>query len=227
MFIPLLVDVNNWNVAIFGGGNVGLRRAKLFLDAGSKEVIVVADKFKEELIELSNKIERLKLVKAKVPENLEVVTNIIKDVDLVVIASSDEEANKLVRKIARTYNKLINDATDAKEASIIVPFFSSVLGGEMIIAVSSLGRAGVAARRTLNKIINCVENDVEIRTLYYVMRELKKYMKAKISDTRTRISLYFKISDDEIFNKYIKQGMMKEAYNRGLEIISEFTKEHI
>ena len=83
--IPLFVSLEGKRVVVFGGGHVGTRRAKKFLKAGAK-VIVVAKEVNEELEELSGE-GKLKILKNEIDENL--IDEILKDTFLVVIATSN------------------------------------------------------------------------------------------------------------------------------------------
>ena len=58
MRIPLYIEFDNKNVLIIGGGGVGTGRAKKFLKAGAK-VLVLSMDFSEELKKLARSLHRL------------------------------------------------------------------------------------------------------------------------------------------------------------------------
>jgi len=219
LFIPLYVDVEGWRILVFGGGSVGLRRARMFLEAGAREVVVASKEFSRELVELANRDERIRLVEVVLPGMEEEFGELVDRADLVVIASSSKEANKIAVEIASRKGKLVNNATSAREGNTIVPFRSSFFNGEIHVAVTSLGRSGVAARRVLEKIEKCIKQDRELETLARVMARLKDYLKENIESPKQRLPIYFEIEKDPLFTKLVSEGREEEAYERGLEII--------
>jgi hypothetical protein len=69
------------------------------------------------------------------------------------------------------------------------------------------------------------KNDIEIKTLYDSMKELKRYMKEKIIDPKLRYNLYFEVEKDEIYEKYVKEGNIEKALERAKEIIRQYIKD--
>ncbi len=225
MFTPLFVNIDGWKIAVFGGGNVGLRRTKFFLKYGAEKVFVIAKEFKEELIDLGKNNPNVELIKANIPDDMDKVEKIIEFSDMIVIASSDRKANEVIREVARTKGKLINDATEALKGNVIVPFISSIFEGGIIIAVSSLGRSGIAARRSLEKAVNALEADKELKALYKAMKEIKAFVKENVKDPKKRVSLYFRIERDPCFRKEIEKGNWLKAYQVGISIIKSEISE--
>jgi len=156
--------------------------------------------FSDVVKELASKDPRVKLVRLKVPEDLEVLRGLVRESNLVVVASSDPEANKVVARLSLEAGKLVNNATDARRGNVIVPFKATLYGG-IHVAVTSLGEAGVAARRVLERIVETLARDVELETLYKVMSKVKRRLKREIKDPKARIKLYFAIANDELFRE--------------------------
>lgn len=69
-----------------------------------------------------------------------------------VIATNDPTINETVRKLARDMRKFFNDATNAEETEVVVPFESEING--IRIAVTTEGLSGIVARKTLDRIMN-------------------------------------------------------------------------
>ena len=219
MFIPLLIDVKNWKVLIFGGGRVGYRRTKLFLESGALQIFVAAKDFTDELVNIAKTNKKIKLIKVDIPQDFEKLKNIMDKVTIVIIASSNQNANRIVRELAIREGKLVNDATEASKGNVIVPFHSWIYENGLLIAISSLGKSGIAAHEALEKVVKWLENDLETKTLYNVMSEVKRYMKSKIASPKARFGLYFEIEKDPRFRNLIRQGKVREAYFRAIEII--------
>jgi len=220
-YIPLYIDFSDFNVLVIGGGKVGNRRARTFLDAGAN-VTIVASYFSEDINEIKNN-RKVKLVNFEIkdPKDLE---KLIEENDLIVIATNNNEINNEIYEIAKKKRKLINNATDASKGNVIVPFRKK-LYEYLEVATTSLGYTGIAARRSLEKIESCLKNDIEIKTLYDSMKELKRYMKEKIIDPKLRYDLYFEIEKDEIYEKYVKEGNIEKALERAKEIIRQYIKD--
>ncbi|AFZ69850.1 siroheme synthase, N-terminal domain protein [Caldisphaera lagunensis DSM 15908] len=218
--IPLYIDFDGLKVLVIGGGNVGARRSITFLESGAI-VTVVASYFNESLLKINDK--KLKLIKMEIkkPEDL---NELIENNDLIVLTTDNEFINNGIYKIAKEKGKLINNATNSSMGNVIVPFRKKIYDN-LEVAVTSLGYTGIAARRSLEKIENCLENDIEIKTLYDSMKEFKKYIKEKIKNPKIRYRLYFEVEKDEIYEKYVKEGKLNEAIERAKEIIKNYIKD--
>ncbi len=219
MHVPLYVDVRGWRILVFGAGSVGVRRAELFLEAGASRIVMAAKEFSEKAVRLAEKDRRVELVKLVLPGMEDEFEKLAREADLVVIASSSPQANRVATAIARRTSRLVNNATSAGDGNVVIPFRATLYGGGVHIAVTSLGATGIAARRVLEKIIECLEGDRELETLYRVMARLKEYMKKHIPSAKDRVPLYFEIERDPVFAEHVRRGREKEAYERGLEII--------
>ncbi len=215
-YIPLYIDVEGLKVVVFGGGSVGYRRAKLFLEGGARVVIASKD-FSDEVIKLAENNSNLQLVRVDANVDSRVVEGLVREADMVVIAMNDLKASRRVATIAMEMGKLVNNATDAGMGNIIVPFHAEVNG--LYVAVTSLGKTGIAARRALEKIKAVLANDTELLALYNAMSRIKVFMKKTIKDPKDRLKLYFEIEDDVEFKRLVEAGDVEGAYRRGVELI--------
>ena len=213
MRIPLYIDFNGRNVLVIGGGSVGTRRAKKFLNAGAKVKILSLD-FSEELVKMS-KVKPVELVRIDVAKAD--IEQYIRWADLVVIATDDMWLNEKITVQARKLNKLVNNATNAATSDVIVPFEVEVDG--IRVAVTTEGKAGMIARIASEKIKKLLEADNELRCLMRVLSKVKTYMKSHIKDPKVRLPLYFEIIDNLKFRDLIRKGDIVGAYKVALEII--------
>jgi precorrin-2 dehydrogenase/sirohydrochlorin ferrochelatase len=140
--------------------------------------------------------------------------------DLVVIATGNESIDDRAATIALSLGKLVNNGTNAQKGNIIVPFRGITSYG-LRIAVTSLGVSGIGARVARDRILDYLEKDGYVRTLYNVMARVKTYLKSRIPDPKERIPLYFKVEDDSDFQRLVESSREEEAYERALEIIEE------
>lgn len=215
MRIPLYIEMEGRNILVIGGGNVGTRRALKFLKSGAN-VKVVSKEFSPILMEEAGRESRLHLVRANAsnPEKLE---SLVEWAHIVVLATDNLELNRRISQLARKLGKLVNNATDASDTDIVVPFEAEVEG--IRVAVTTEGRAGVVARLATGRIEEMLRNDGELRTLMKVMSRAKEYMKKVISNPKERFPIYFELADDQELRSLARQGKAEEAWRRAKEII--------
>ncbi len=213
-FKPLYIDLSGFRVTIFGGGLVGTRRAKYFLEAGA-QVRVVAREFTNELKNMKNKVE---LIKAELKNNKDLIEKLVVDSDIIVIATNDSKLNNIINNIAKSKGKFINNATEALKGNIIVPFTGEAYNGLLKLAISTLGLSGIAARRARDKILNVLETDKELRTMLKSMMLLKKAFKNCIDDPKLRLPLYFIIENSREYYNAISRGDLKAAVEAAITI---------
>ena len=218
-YIPLFFDVQDRKVLVIGGGKVGTRRALFFYNGGAK-VTVISLEFSDEL----KRIDEIKKISTDIRSNEgnRILEEILEKNDIIVIATSDENVNNYVYEKAIKKGKLVNNATNASKGNIIVPFIREVHG--LKIAVTSLGKTGIAARYAIERIYEFLKQANDIKDLYIVMERLKRYMKATIRDPKKRYKLYFDIEKDPEFMKFIQSGYVEKAFERGKEIIDSSLK---
>jgi len=215
--VPLWLEFKGRRVLVVGGGRVGTRRALKFLDAGA-EVKVLSLWFSDELRRRAREDKRLVLVEGDAGDE-ELLDELIRWADMVVIATDNPEVNEKVWRIAEKYRRWVNDATNAERTEVVVPYEAEVHG--LRIAVTSEGKTGVAARHARDRIVEVLSRDVEIKTLYDAMKEAKKILKATISNAKQRFPIYFKIEKDPVFAEAVKRGDVEAAIRRAREIIEE------
>ena len=219
--LPLYVEASKLRVLVVGGGNVGTRRALMFHDAGAK-VKVVSLVFSDKLRKAAEKSDRLELLRINAfdQEEMKRLTNWA---NVVVIATDNPELNKMVSRIARQNDCLVNNATDASDADIVVPFEVTVDG--IRVAVTTEGKAGVVARIASERIKNLLEKDVELLTMMKAMSKAKEYMKEKIGKAKDRLPLYFEIEKDKVFREHAKRGDVEGAWRRAKELVDARIEE--
>ena len=222
MKLPLFIEFNGLKVLVVGGGNVGTRRALKFLNAGA-EVKVVSTAFSSELEKQAANNNRLSLRNLHVKTGEE-AREFINWADIVVVATNDSRINRNILFTARSMGKLVNNATDSENTDIVVPFELNIEG--LRIAVTSEGKAGVVARKAMERIKKSLEKDVELKTMMKAMSRAKKYLKENIEDPKRRIPIYFIIEEDGLFKKYCREGLEEKAWLRAKEIIDRYNLSH-
>ncbi len=217
MRIPLFIDPSKWLVVVFGGGSVGTRRALKFRGAGAR-VRVVATKFTKEL-EWSD----IELVKKEIKSKDE-IRELIKDADLVVIATSSKTLNDAIFEVANEMGKLVNDATNAARSDVHVPFETKI--GGIRVAVTSEGASGVSAHLALRIVKECLERNEFWKNIDKFATKFKELLKKKIDDPKRRVGLYWYVMLQKPVVELIKRGEIELALRMALDI-AEREKEGI
>ena len=217
MRIPLFIEASRLRVLVVGGGKVGTRRALKFHNAGAK-VLVLAK-------EVSDEIKNAGIQFMETEVNEELLKDILKDFDLVVIATNSPQVNDMVYNVARKMNKLINDATDASRSDVVVPFEIEVKG--MRVALTSEGVAGVAAHVAIELIKECLERSQLVDAIYSFMKEIKPWLKENVKDPRKRMPLYWNLVLRDDILKLLIEGRVSEAVSLAKQLVLQVGPEHI
>mgnify|MGYP001770739654 FL=1 len=215
MRVPLFIEFSGRNVLVIGGGGVGTRRAIKFLLAGAN-VRVLSLEFSNELLRYAEQ-GKVELIRGDAHDE-ELLMRNIEWADLVVIATNDPAVNERIRELARGMRKFFNDATNAEETEVVVPFESEING--IRIAVTTEGLSGIVARKTLDRIMNMLREDEELMNMARVWYAVKSKLKEVVSDVRTRLSLYMELDNDETFNELARRGLVNEALNYVMSKVS-------
>lgn len=222
-FKPFYINLTGFRVTVFGGGSVGTRRARYFLEAGAR-VRVVAREFTEELRRLEGSVE---LLEADLRGNESLIEELISESDLVVVATSDPELNRVINDKARSMGKLVNNATEALKGNVIVPFSGEVYDGMLKVAVTSLGLSGIAARRARDKIVEVLEADRELRTIFESMMLLKDALKTCVESAKSRFPVYFAIEGDENYKRAVAKGDLRASLEAGVRVVGRILGEDV
>ncbi len=220
-YIPLYIDASAFNVLVVGGGSVGTRRAKFFAEAGAR-VRVVAAEFSSELVKVSERT-GIELLHRHI-ESVRDVEDLIEWADIVVIALPDYRLAAEIAEYALGRGKLVNNAVEASKGNVIVPFHATVYDGGLSIAVTSFGRSGVAARRALEKIVNVLEEDEELKLFYRVFEEAKRAAKEHIDSPGRRMEYYMALDKDDVLAEAIKRRDFEAALQRAMQLLKEFER---
>ena len=127
---------------IVGGGEVAARKLKHLLKAQSKVTMVSLD-FSDE-VEAIAKREQVTLIKGEFQADL------LEGVYLVIAATNDRMANRIVSIVAQEKNVWVNVVDDLELSTFIMP--AVIDRSPLLIAVSSSGVSPVLARKMREKI---------------------------------------------------------------------------
>ena len=147
-FLPLMLNLAEKEVIIFGGGEVGERKAALFCDHA--KVTVISREFTTLLNQLSDK-GKLVLIRVKDITEKE-ASKFLKNAFIVIPATNDPGLNEKIEKLAARNGKFVN-RVDAR-GDIIVP--SVIERGDIVIGISTGGKSPALSRYIRERIENLI-----------------------------------------------------------------------
>jgi len=142
------------------------------------------------------------------------IPKLIKNYDIILACTSEEELNNSIEEEARKQGKLVNRAD--KISDFIIPASFEVEG--VVIAVSTLGKSPALAKLIKRRIAKLItKEDVKMLKLQEYAREL---LKNKIPEQRKRKEILKSLlSDYDIANKNIEEA--KKIIRRKIECFRE------
>jgi len=133
--MPLFIDLCDRNVVIFGGGQVGERKAKVFCNYSKTKV--VSRTFTPELKRMAGDGE-IEIIK----DDLTDIRRYVQGAFLVIPATNDHKLNALIADYAKTKHVLVNQVDLVGE--VITP--SIIVKDDITISISTMGKSPASAR---------------------------------------------------------------------------------
>ncbi|MDD1724721.1 MAG: bifunctional precorrin-2 dehydrogenase/sirohydrochlorin ferrochelatase [Methanospirillum sp.] len=131
-----MIDFTGKKVIIFGGGAVGARKARYFMDEA--EVLVYSRSFHADLLDLPVFKQEMTLVRDISP-----ICSLIRDSELVIAATSDPEINASIRDACRKEGILCNVAA-GPAGDVVLP--AKICGKRYTIGISTHGSVPAVSR---------------------------------------------------------------------------------
>lgn len=182
--IPLMIDLSGRSVVIFGGGDVGARKAAFFCQ--DADVTVISRSFSPLFDELT--------VQQSVTDishmSDEELRHAVSGAFLVVAATSDTRLNNRIGERCREEGVLFNNAVGAG-GPVLIP---SVVRGEHYLLAVSTGGQSPAVSRYIRELIEtaCPDLDAMIALQTRLRHELKK----GVADQKHRSEILWKVIHD-------------------------------
>ncbi len=176
----MFADLRERRVLVVGGGEVAERKTRLLLEAGARVEIVAPALGDSLLRRLSESPDRLTWIAPEFEESQ------LRDIALVIVATSDAAVNSEVAAAARARGVFANVVDDAARSGFIVP--AIVDRSPLVIAVSSGGAAPVLARLVRERIEAMVDDSVG--ALAQLLERWRTRIKAAIPDVIRRRRFY-------------------------------------
>ncbi|MDD5472980.1 MAG: bifunctional precorrin-2 dehydrogenase/sirohydrochlorin ferrochelatase [Candidatus Methanoperedens sp.] len=205
-FLPLMLSLKGKEVVIFGGGEVGERKASLFCRHAS--VSVVSREFTPLLNRLSDE-GKLKLITVKdLTEND--IEGCLKSAFIAIPATNDAVLNEKIAKLASHNGKLVNRVDDMGD--IIVP--SVIERGDIVIGISTLGKSPALSKYIRERIEEVVTP--EFALMSRLQNELRDVLKTRVADQKKRKEILWNIlNDTEVW------AALGESYDKAYMIASK------
>jgi precorrin-2 dehydrogenase/sirohydrochlorin ferrochelatase len=195
MMLPLFLDLRPRKVVVFGGGEVGLRKAKYF--AEEAEVVVVSRTFLAGFEGAG-----VEMVKENADANLD---RWVSWGDFIVAATDDRDLNERIVNAAMRQNRYCNSADGI--SNFLIP--SLVQRENYSVAVSTLGRSP-AMSKFLRLRLESLMTD-EYSRMITLQEELRTLAKVRIADQRSRERYLWEVLEDQGVWELVRAGDMKEA----------------
>lgn len=201
--IPLVHDLTGKRVVIFGGGDVGERKARFF--EGEADVVVVSREFGPGFEDVD--VER---VVADAEENYRYF---LEDAFLVVPATSDPGLNAEIEEEAKRMNVLVN-RVDGK-GEVVVP--SVVDFDEFLVAITTYGRSPATSKLIRRRLEETLGE--EVGGMVRVQERARALLKEKVEEQAERKNRLDDLMEDEETWRLLREGEFEEAWSRGKEVV--------
>lgn len=214
---PLLVDMSDEKVLIFGGGSIGERKAQLFAQEGAN-VMIVGTEFTQGLKKMREKSSlngEVELVKEKIVPNE--IENLIEKAKLVVVATDDERLNDELTETAKKADVLVNEVDD-QSTPVMIP--SVIKQRNLIVSISTGGKSPAMCKFLRLKLEDWLKEDYS--DMVEIQNETRRRLKEEVQDHEKRSEIIWSIlKDSEVWDALQKD---KEA---GKKLVRERVKEEI
>jgi len=188
-----MVDCSHKPVAIFGGGEVGARKARYF--AHEADVTVYSQSFSPDFDSIM-----VKKIRTTIPADETKIADLIRGAFLVVTATSNPDLNRVIADRCKTDGILCNNATDPP-ADITLP--AKFCGDRFTIAVSTLGGSPAVAR-FIREQIEATWPDLDL--MIALSEKLRQDLKIlQTPETKRRDILTAVLHDPEVW-QILKEG---------------------
>ena len=217
--LPLLLNMDKRRVVVFGGGEVGHRKASLF----SKycHVDVVSRSFVPELKALEGAGGAVQLVVVYELDEQGIERH-VKGASLVVAATDDDVLNMRIAELAHVHGALVNSVHDVLD--VVVPSIIELEGA--VVAISTRGASPAMSKFLRLKLEEAIESAVpsQLPLMVRLQQELRELLKAEVSDQHERARLLWSVLE----NDGVWEGLAssyEQGFKRALAYVELQVKE--
>ena len=213
-FLPLLIDMSDKKVVIFGSGSVGERKANLFSEYA--KVTVVSRSFSDFFYELEEKY-AVQLIEADAGKLTDDdINDIIRDAFLVIPATNDRSINERIVNLSKSFGILTNEVDAIGD--VTVP--AVVKRGGLTISISTAGSSPAFSRFTRRQVEKIITP--EFADMIKIQDEMRTYLKEEVPDQRDRKEILWDILESEEV-----WSALKESYEKGFNTAQGIVRKKI
>jgi len=199
-----MIDLSNRRVVIFGGGQVGERKAALFFRYGPTTVI--SHSFTPGIQELSG--QGLNLIETQILSDDEILDH-IKDAFIVIPTTSDLELNKRIADLGHRMGCLVNSVDGLED--LAVP--SIIERGDITLAISTKGASPALSKFMRLKIEETIPDKGEFKEMARLLKQMRQILKQEVTDQKDRSGILWSILEDkDVWNA------LSKSYEQGFDI---------
>ncbi|MFQ6136482.1 MAG: bifunctional precorrin-2 dehydrogenase/sirohydrochlorin ferrochelatase [Candidatus Hydrothermarchaeales archaeon] len=208
--LPVMLNVKDKDVVIFGGGEVAERRVSKLLNADAN-VKVVSREFTDTLMKIRS--DRLRLVEVEVEEGS--ISDHLKGADFVLIATDDSDLNDKIEEGCRNLGILVNRAD--KVSDFVIPATLDLEG--ISISISTEGKSPAISKMIKRRIKKLITKEDIL--LIELEEFLKARLKQKIKDQKRRKEILREITNRPEIVKSLKENDIGKAK----ELVEDYLEE--
>ncbi len=202
-FLPLMIDLADKNIVIFGGGKVGERKASLFMDHA--RVTVMSRDFTERLTQL-NENRKIKLIQIKDMSETDIRYH-LKDAFIAIPATNDAIMNETIARIADEEGTFVNRVD--KIGNIIIP--SVIKRNDIVIGISTGGHSPALSKYIRQRIEQVITP--EFAGMSRLQNEVREILKSSLNSQKKRKNtLWNIINDNDVWKGF------EESYEKAFMI---------
>ncbi|MBS1263449.1 MAG: Precorrin-2 dehydrogenase [Methanonatronarchaeales archaeon] len=201
--IPLVHDLTGKKVVIFGGGDVGERKARFF--EGECEVVVVSRDFNEGLMDLD-----VELLRGDVEGSY---AELLDGAFLAVPATSNRVLNAEIEVEAGARGVLVNRVDGPGE--VIVP--SVVDFEDFAVSITTFGESPATSKFIRERIEEILGE--EYRGMVEIQRRARDLLKGEVEEQMERGRALAEVMEDEEVWSLLREGRTEDAWRRGKEVL--------
>ncbi len=191
---PVFLKLEELNVLLVGGGNVGLEKLSAMLNNSPEtHVTMVADMFREELIEYVKNYSKVTLIERKFE------FNDLNDRDLVILATDNPDLHASIKRVTAERHILCNVA----DTPDLCDFYlgSIVQKGDLKIGISTNGKSPTMAKRMREFLDDIIPENVQ--QLLENLREIRKSIKG---DFQEKIRIMNEVTEGMVLERKESAG---------------------
>ncbi|MBN1167057.1 MAG: bifunctional precorrin-2 dehydrogenase/sirohydrochlorin ferrochelatase [Methanospirillaceae archaeon] len=186
--IPLMIDCTNRQIVIFGGGQVGARKASYFIPMA--DVTVYSRTFCDSFDTLAVQKEYVTVTDLTREDLIGIITGAF----LVITATSDPDLNSDITALCRSLEVLVNNA-DKEEGDVFLP--SRIHGDDYCIAISTCGSSPAVSRFVRYHLEDYIRTSLPyLDPMIHLQKRLRTRLKETITDQVKRKQIIWQVLCD-------------------------------